>query len=108
MSKIDSCQFHLSLSERLYDSFKHDGFYLQDGKSRLLCSIISIRKVQKKISSTRVKLSPELSESQKFPIKHQNGAFENTDKKDIELIDISEMSSQIIAKEFLLETKSRR
>ena len=81
--------------------------FIQDGKSRLLCSIISIEKF-KKISSTCVKLSPELSESQNFQLSIKMELLRNTDKKDIELIDISKMSSQIIAKEFLLETKKQK
>ena len=106
--KSIGCQFHLSLSESLYDSFKHDGFYLQDGKSRLLCSIISIEKFKKKYPQLVSTYPPSCQNLKNFQLSIKMELLRNTDKKDIELIDISKMSTQIIAKEFLLETKKQK
>ena len=51
---------------------------------------------------------PSCQNLKNFQLSIKMELLRNTDKKDIELIDISKMSSQIIAKEFLLETKKQK
>ena len=104
--KAVGCQFQLKLQKKLHNNFREEGFYLEENRSLLLCNKISLKKFKKNYPELISNYPPscyEADQNYKLLIKMELIRKYNT--KDIELIDISNLSSQIINKNFLLETR---
>ena len=98
--------FQLKLQKKLYNNFRDEGFYLTDNRSLLLCNKISLKKFKKNYPELISSYPPscfERDKNYKLLIKMELIRKYNT--KDIELIDVSHLSSQMINKNFLLETR---